>query len=313
MTQCSKFEFGIVPTGAILDPEVSKSDLWLLALLSTYADKDGYCWPSLGVLAEQARMTKPGVSKALHRLEKAGWLKIIQRHRDNGSQTTNGYYIQRHKHGVVPAPEEPPDLVNGGPEQIGSEESQGGAEKKFMGGKLHEVNPRTYHTKQTTNNSSSRDFTNVKSLSEQLSSIPTLTVQEKTDALREHNEILPHRLRVGYVTDLLLGMPDAPKPNAQEFVEAAGGMAPLYKFIAYMLTQLPLDFLVDWFGGLKRIPWKPDVDWKRYLFGAATRQYEQWRIDNEEKRYQEELEAGSVLDGEMLAAAKEALIPRWNR
>jgi len=179
--------------------------------------------------------------------------------------------------------------------------------------KAGSINREYYIDNRQDKTSSSRDFTNVKSLSEQLSSFPALIVQEKASVLREHNEILSHQLRVGYVTDLLLGMPDAPKPNAREFVEAAGGMAPLYKFIAYMLTQLPLDFLVDWFGELKRIPWRPDADWKRYLFGAATRQYEQWRIDDEEKRYQEELKAGSALDEEMLAAAKEALIPRWNR
>ena len=305
-------EFGIVPTGAILDPEVSRNDFWLLALLSTYADKDGYCWPGLGSLAEQSHMTKPGVSKALHRLETAGWLRIIQRHRDNGSQTTNGYYVQRHKRGVVPdpslPPEEPENSVNGGSSQTGSEESQDQPGKKFTGDKLHGVNPRTYQYKQT-NKSSSRDFADAQSLSEQLSSEQRLTVQEKAHALREHNEMLPHRLRVGYVTDLLLGGPETPKPNVKQFVSRIGGMGPLYKFIAYMLTQFPLDFLVDWFVSLKAVPWKPEVtDWRKYLFGAAGRQYEQWKIDQEEARHQKELESGENLPPEVLQALQGKIV-----
>ena len=65
-------------------------------------------------------------------------------------------------------------------------------------------------------------------------------------------------------------------------------MKPLYKFIAYVITQFPLDFLVDWLPSLKAVPWKPGVDWKKYLFGAALREYRLWWPEKEKQQAQME-------------------------
>jgi predicted transcriptional regulator len=70
--------FGIIPA-TIFDTDLEPQDIALLALLSTYADKSGYCWPSYETLATKLNRSKAWVSERIHVLEDKQFLKISKR------------------------------------------------------------------------------------------------------------------------------------------------------------------------------------------------------------------------------------------
>lgn len=70
--------FGIIPA-TIFDAGLTPQDIALIALLSTYADKTGYCWPSYETLAEKLNRSKGWVSQRINILEAEGFLKISKR------------------------------------------------------------------------------------------------------------------------------------------------------------------------------------------------------------------------------------------
>jgi len=70
--------FGIIPA-TIFDADLTPQDIALLALLSTYADKTGYCWPSYDTLAEKLNRSKGWVSQRMCVLEKEGFVEITKR------------------------------------------------------------------------------------------------------------------------------------------------------------------------------------------------------------------------------------------
>jgi len=70
--------FGIIPA-TIFDADLTPQDVALLALLSTYADKTGYCWPSYDTLADKLNRSKAWVSQRMQVLEVEGFIKISKR------------------------------------------------------------------------------------------------------------------------------------------------------------------------------------------------------------------------------------------
>ena len=106
-----------------------------------------------------------------------------------------------------------------------------------------------------------------------------LSLKEKRKHLLKHNGELSHRERVGLLGELLI----EGKSNADAFLEATGGMKSLYPEIAQMLMRFPLLFLVDFFDG-DEIPFRPEVNWKRYLWGAAWKSYREWSAQKAEEK-----------------------------
>jgi predicted transcriptional regulator len=70
--------FGIIPA-TIFDAGLNPQDIALVALLSTYADKTGYCWPSMETMAKKLNRSEGWVSRRMSVLESLGFVEISKR------------------------------------------------------------------------------------------------------------------------------------------------------------------------------------------------------------------------------------------
>ena len=70
--------FGVIPA-TVFAADLTPQDIALLVLLSTYADKTGYCWPSYDTLAEKLNRSKGWVSQRMQVLEVEGFVQISKR------------------------------------------------------------------------------------------------------------------------------------------------------------------------------------------------------------------------------------------
>jgi hypothetical protein len=91
--------FAIVPEW-VLDLPISDRAVRLYAILSRYADSDGYCWPSRRTLAERITCSVDTLDRAVRELVDGGVLEVTARYDDAGDRTSNGYLVRR----LAPAP-----------------------------------------------------------------------------------------------------------------------------------------------------------------------------------------------------------------
>lgn len=57
------------------------------------ADKDGKCYPAIGTIAKELKLSRSTVKRAIADLEKSGRLRKEQRWRENGGKSSNLYYL----------------------------------------------------------------------------------------------------------------------------------------------------------------------------------------------------------------------------
>ncbi|WP_088225659.1 helix-turn-helix domain-containing protein [Desulfosporosinus sp. FKB] len=57
------------------------------------ADKDGKCYPAIGTIAKELKLSRSTVKRAIADLEKNGRLRKEQRWRENGGKSSNLYYL----------------------------------------------------------------------------------------------------------------------------------------------------------------------------------------------------------------------------
>ena len=57
------------------------------------ADKDGKCWPAIRTIGRELGLSRSTVKRALHDLEGAGRLRREIRYRENGSKSSNMFYL----------------------------------------------------------------------------------------------------------------------------------------------------------------------------------------------------------------------------
>ena len=62
--------------------------------LKDRSNSAGSCWPGIKTIASDMKLSRSTVKRALADLEKAGYLRILPRYRENGSSTSNLYSIQ---------------------------------------------------------------------------------------------------------------------------------------------------------------------------------------------------------------------------
>jgi DNA-binding MarR family transcriptional regulator len=62
--------------------------------LSDRSDKDGKCYPAIGTIARELKLSRSTVKRALADLEKSGRIRREQRWRENGGKSSNLYYVQ---------------------------------------------------------------------------------------------------------------------------------------------------------------------------------------------------------------------------
>lgn len=55
------------------------------------SDADGKCWPGIRTIAAEMKLSRSTVKRALADLERSGYLRRDERHRANGSLTSNLY------------------------------------------------------------------------------------------------------------------------------------------------------------------------------------------------------------------------------
>ena len=91
-------KFGVVPTLAILDKSITHAELRVLALLCSYADKNGECFPSQSKMAECLGIARENVNRHIQSLHKKGWVRSVQRFRDDGSKRSKMYQIVSDHH-----------------------------------------------------------------------------------------------------------------------------------------------------------------------------------------------------------------------
>lgn len=57
------------------------------------ADKDGKCYPAIGTIARELKLSRSTVKRAITDLEQSGRLRKEQRWRENGGKSSNLYYL----------------------------------------------------------------------------------------------------------------------------------------------------------------------------------------------------------------------------
>ena len=58
------------------------------------ADRDGKCYPAIGTIARELKLSRSTVKRALADLEKSGRLRKEQRWRENGGKSSNMFYVK---------------------------------------------------------------------------------------------------------------------------------------------------------------------------------------------------------------------------
>lgn len=58
------------------------------------ADRNGRCYPAIGTIAQELKLSRSTVKRAIADLEKAGHLSKEQRWRENGGKSSNLYRIK---------------------------------------------------------------------------------------------------------------------------------------------------------------------------------------------------------------------------
>ncbi|WP_041272277.1 helix-turn-helix domain-containing protein [Desulfitobacterium hafniense] len=56
-------------------------------------DKDGKCYPAIGTIARELKLSRSTIKRALSDLENSGRIRKIQRWRENGGKSSNMFYL----------------------------------------------------------------------------------------------------------------------------------------------------------------------------------------------------------------------------
>ncbi len=72
-------DLAIVPAAAVFDLRLIHADIRVLVALSTYADKQGRCWPSTPTIASRTGMSERHVRTCLRNLERFEYIKTERR------------------------------------------------------------------------------------------------------------------------------------------------------------------------------------------------------------------------------------------
>lgn len=63
--------------------------------LSDRSDREGKCYPAIGTIARELKLSRSTVKRALTDLEKSGYLRKEQRWRENGGKSSNMFYLKK--------------------------------------------------------------------------------------------------------------------------------------------------------------------------------------------------------------------------
>ena len=93
MTDHRSGRFAIVPALAVEDRRIGNAAFRVLACLGTYADKNGWCWPSAKTIGTRLDLSRTTVIEHIKALAKLGYLEIHQNWRQDGGYARNAYRL----------------------------------------------------------------------------------------------------------------------------------------------------------------------------------------------------------------------------
>lgn len=111
--------FAIVPLGML--GTVSASAVCVYAVLAEAANQHQTSWPSKATIGDRTGLSARTVQRCIAELRDEGWIRVSERSRDNGSQTSNTYLVMRVRGdiGVLPPQDtgvSPPETAVSPPE-----------------------------------------------------------------------------------------------------------------------------------------------------------------------------------------------------
>ena len=86
-------KFSMIPN-RICDYRLKPRDYAVYCCLVKHSDKNGICFPSRRLIAEECCINKKTVDAAIISLEKTGLVKKEKRRRQDGSNTSNAYTVK---------------------------------------------------------------------------------------------------------------------------------------------------------------------------------------------------------------------------
>lgn len=87
------YPFAIVPLAIV--GTASASAVSVYAVLAEAANRDQTAWPSKATIGDRTGMSPRTVQRCIAELRDGGWIEVLERSRDNGSQTSNTYVVKR--------------------------------------------------------------------------------------------------------------------------------------------------------------------------------------------------------------------------
>lgn len=61
--------------------------------LKERSNKEGVCWPAVSTMSRELSLSRSTIQRALRELENTGWLTREPRWRENGTSSSNRYYL----------------------------------------------------------------------------------------------------------------------------------------------------------------------------------------------------------------------------
>lgn len=86
--------FAVVPTRAIMDPDLNHATLRVLCALGTFADQTGLAWPSYATLAERCGIDRRAVMRHVEALVRMGYLALQKRANKSSGHQSNKYLVK---------------------------------------------------------------------------------------------------------------------------------------------------------------------------------------------------------------------------
>lgn len=77
----------------LFNSELPSRAVTVYLVLNEYADKDGYCFPSLKTIAQGSSLSKSTVKRAINDLLDSGFISKEQRLRPNGALSSCQYHL----------------------------------------------------------------------------------------------------------------------------------------------------------------------------------------------------------------------------
>lgn len=85
--------FSIVPARVVDDTRIDDRAVVILVLIGTYADHNGWCFPSQTKMADRLGVSRQAIAKQIDKLVDFGYVEKRQRTRENGSNTSCLYRV----------------------------------------------------------------------------------------------------------------------------------------------------------------------------------------------------------------------------